>query len=55
MYFFLNAKEELMLPACHLLAHLSQNPISLLVTKKMNFHMEAVVFPGKQSNIVEKH
>lgn len=52
---FLNAQEELMLPACYLLAHLSQSPISLLVTKKMNFHMEEIVFPGKQSNIVEKY
>lgn len=36
-----------MLPAYYLLAHLPQNPISLPMTKKMNFHMEEIVSPGK--------
>lgn len=36
-----------MLPAYYLLAHLPQNPISSLMSNKMNFHMEEIVSPGK--------
>lgn len=55
MYINLNANKELKLSASNLLAHLSQKPINLLVTKKMNFHVEEAVFPDKQGNIVENY
>lgn len=55
MYIHLNANEELKLSASNLLAHLSRKPINLLVTKKMNFHVEETVFPDKQGNVVENY